>query len=82
MAANLDVDTILHNANLEAYGYSIEADNLKNEANLSRVMGVVGGAGDLLTGASGVKLPGGGSSGAPKIGSWSNARQRVGFTVG
>jgi hypothetical protein len=83
MASELDVDTILHNASLEKYGYTIEADNLKNEAGLSRTMGVVGAAGDLLTGASGVKWGGdSGGSGVPKIGSWDNARKRVGFMVG
>lgn len=83
IASELDVDTILHNANLEAYGYTVESDNLKNEANLSRTMGFVGAAGDLLTGASAVKFPGStGGSSVPEIGSWGRARARTGFVVG
>lgn len=82
IASELDVDTILHNANLEAYGYTVQADQLKDEANLSRTMGVIGAAGDLLTGASGVQWPGSTGGGATPIGSWGRARQRVGFTVG
>jgi hypothetical protein len=82
IANELDVDTVLHNANLEAYGYTVEADNLQNEANLSRTMGIVGGVGDLLTGAGSFKMPGGGGGGGGDIGSWGNARTRLGFTLG
>lgn len=80
IASELDVDTILHNAELERYGYTIESDNLKNEATASRVGAVIGAAGDMLSGASSFKMPGG--SPGPNTTSWMTGRQRVGFVAG
>lgn len=74
IASELDVDTIQHNAELEAWGYTTQGEQFGNEATAARVGGVIGAAGDLLTGAKAVDWDGFGGS------SWTRARGRVGIT--
>lgn len=45
----LDVDTVLHNADLRAYGYTTQQQNFEEEATQDRVGGILGATGSLLS---------------------------------
>lgn len=51
-ANRLDIDTILHNADLRAYGYTTQAENFEHESKHAVQAGFLNAAGDLLGGAS------------------------------
>lgn len=75
-----DVETILHNADLSAYGYTTQQTGFKDQAAQSRAAGFWGAGSTLLEGASSVTgswrpTPAGGSAGN----SWTAARERVGY---
>ncbi len=72
----LDAETVLHNANLEAYGYRTQGKNYEAQANLdeaqgeqSRWAGTVGAAGSLLSNASSLGLKWSGGQGGQVTGS-------------
>ncbi len=52
--AKLDVETVLNNAELQAYGYTVQATNFEAQAQQDEFAGFVGAAGSLLSGASSV----------------------------
>jgi len=72
----LDTDTVMHNANMKAYGYRVQADNSDAEAVLDRgkadsaiTGGYLGAAGSLLSSASSIggKWGGGGGGSGSSI---------------
>lgn len=63
IGSDVDVATVLHNADLQAYGYTTQQTNFQNEATAARVGGVLGGVGDLLSGASSFQQPTGPGTG-------------------
>lgn len=54
--SQLDAETVLNNANLEAYGYTTQAINDEAQSKQDEIGGVIGGAGDILSGASSIGL--------------------------
>jgi undecaprenyl pyrophosphate synthase len=60
----LDTETVLNNADLQAYGYTTQAVNDKAQAQQDEVGGILGAAGTLVGSASslGLKWNSGGSS--------------------
>lgn len=50
----LDTETILNNAELQAYGYTTQAQNFKAQASQDAIGGVIGGIGTLASKASAV----------------------------
>jgi len=70
-AALLDVETVMHNADLQAYGYRTQAKNFEAEAHLDRAAGKqaekagwIKGASSLLGGASSLGFKWTGDTGA------------------
>lgn len=51
-ANQLDAETVLSNANLQAYGYTVQSQNDKTEATQDEVGGLLKGAGGLVGSAS------------------------------
>lgn len=67
----LDTATVLHNADLSAYGYTTQASNDEAEATQDRIQGVLKGAGSLLGNSSGINTgKWAGVTGAPDDSGW------------
>lgn len=62
--SKLDTETVLQNAELEAYGYTTQASNFETQAEQDTVGGVLGGLGSTLSNVASVKWGSGGVSGA------------------
>jgi F0F1-type ATP synthase membrane subunit c/vacuolar-type H+-ATPase subunit K len=50
--AKLDVDTVLNNAELQAYGYTTQQASFKAQAQQDRTAAIIGATGDLFSAAS------------------------------
>lgn len=54
--AKLDADTVLNNAELQAYGYTTQATSFKAQAEQDKTAAIIGATGDLLSGASSLDM--------------------------
>lgn len=64
----LDVDTIINNAELQAYGYTVQQNNFEAQSDQAIASAVWGATGDLLSSASSMGTPTGTvGTAAPKI---------------
>jgi len=66
-AGDLDTQTVLHNALLQAYGYQQQATSYKAQAGQDVTAGFEGAAGSLLSNASSLGLKWGGQAAAPPV---------------
>lgn len=76
VGGDVDVATILHNADLQSWGYTTQRDQFANEATASRVGGVLEATGDLLSNAKSFAPE------APGVNTgWADRRRGLGFVV-